>query len=40
VRALPDYERLTASLKEGDRVTVLVQRGPQALFVAFTVARG
>ena len=40
VRALADYERLTASLKEGDRVTVLIQRGPQSMFVAFTVARG
>jgi serine protease Do len=40
VRTLPDFERLTRDLKEGDRVTVLLQRGQQALYVAFTVARG
>jgi hypothetical protein len=27
-------------VKEGDRITVLLQRGPQSLYVAFTVARG
>jgi serine protease Do len=40
VRTLPEYERLTKDLKEGDRITVLLQRGAQALYVAFTVARG
>jgi serine protease Do len=40
VRTLQDFERATKDLKEGDRVTVLLQRGPQALYVAFTVARG
>ena len=40
VRSLPDFERITRDIKEGDRVTVLLQRGPQALYVAFTVARG
>jgi serine protease Do len=40
VRGMPDFERATRDVKEGDRVTVLVQRGPQALYVAFTVARG
>jgi serine protease Do len=40
VRSMPDFERITREIKEGDRVTVLLQRGPQALYVAFTVARG
>jgi serine protease Do len=40
VRSLQEYERITKDVKEGDRVTVLLQRGAQALYVAFTVARG
>jgi S1-C subfamily serine protease len=40
VRGVPDFERVLRTLKEGDRVTVLLQRGQQALYVAFTVARG
>jgi serine protease Do len=40
VRTLQEFERLTKDLKEGDRITVLLQRGAQALYVAFTVARG
>jgi len=40
VRSVQEFERATRELKEGDRVTVLLQRGPQALYVAFTVARG
>ena len=40
VRSVQDFERATRNLKEGDRVTLLLQRGPQALYVAFTVARG
>jgi serine protease Do len=40
VRSLQEYERITRDVKEGDRITVLLQRGPQALYVAFTVARG
>jgi serine protease Do len=40
VRTLQEYERLTKDLKDGDRITVLLQRGAQALYVAFTVARG
>jgi hypothetical protein len=40
VRGLPDFERVTREVKEGDRITVLLQRGQQALYVAFTVARG
>jgi len=40
VRSMQDFERATRDLKEGDRVTLLLQRGSQALYVAFTVARG
>ncbi|HEV8471871.1 MAG TPA: PDZ domain-containing protein, partial [Methylomirabilota bacterium] len=40
VRSMSDYERLTKDVKEGDRLTVLLQRGPMSLYVAFTVARG
>ncbi len=40
IRGMGDFERLTKDLKEGDRVTVLLQRGPMSLYVAFTVARG
>jgi serine protease Do len=40
VRNLQDFERVTKDVKEGDRVTVLLQRGQQALYVAFTVAKG
>jgi serine protease Do len=40
VRGVQDFERAIRDLKEGDRVTVLLQRGQQALYVAFTVARG
>jgi serine protease Do len=40
VKALGDYERLTKELKAGDRVTVLLQRGPMSLYVAFTLSRG
>ena len=40
VRSVQDFERATKDLKDGDRVTVLLQRGQQALYVAFTVARG
>jgi serine protease Do len=40
IRSVPDYERVTQGLKPGDRVTVLLQRGPQSLYVAFTVAKG
>jgi len=40
VRGVQDFERATKDLKDGDRVTVLLQRGQQALYVAFTVARG
>jgi serine protease Do len=40
VRGIPDFEKATKDVKDGDRVTVLLQRGPQSLYVAFTVARG
>ena len=40
VRGLADFERLVRSLKEGDRVMLLLQRGTAALFVAFTIGRG
>ncbi len=40
VRSLADYERLTRDVKDGDRLTLLLQRGQMSLYVAFTVARG
>ncbi len=40
VRTISDFERLTREVKEGDRLTVLLQRGPMSLYVAFTVGRG
>jgi serine protease Do len=40
VRSLPDFEKATKDVKEGDRVTLLLQRGPQSLYVAYTVGRG
>src|SRR6266508_322769 len=40
IRSVQDYERATQGIKSGDRVTVLLQRGPQSLYVAFTVAKG
>jgi len=41
VRSMNDYERLTKDVKEGDRLTVLLQRGQMSLYVAFTAsARG
>jgi serine protease Do len=40
VRSVADFERLTRDLKDGDRVTLLLQREQSALFVAFTLGRG
>jgi serine protease Do len=40
VVSLADFERLTKDVKDGDRLTVLLQRGPMSLYVAFTVGRG
>jgi hypothetical protein len=37
VRSLADFEAATSGLKAGERVTLLLQRGSSALFVAFTV---
>ena len=39
VRTLADFERLTKDTKEGDRLTVLLQRGQMSLYVAFSVAK-
>jgi serine protease Do len=36
VRSMADYERLTKDVKDGDRLTVLLQRGQMSLYVAFT----
>src|SRR5262245_20999186 len=40
IRTIGDFEKVTKELKEGDRMTVLLQRGPMSLYVAFTVGRG
>jgi serine protease Do len=40
IRAIGDFEKATKDLKDGDRMTVLLQRGPMSLYVAFTVGRG
>jgi len=40
VRSLADFEQATRGFKEGDRVTLLLQREQTALFVAFTLGRG
>jgi serine protease Do len=40
VRNQADYDRLVKDVKDGDRLTVLLQRGPMSLYVAFTVGRG
>jgi serine protease Do len=40
VRSLGDFERITKDVKDGDRLTLLLQRGPMSLYVAFTVGRG
>ena len=40
VRSLQDFEKLTKDAREGDRLTVLLQRGPMSLYVAFTVGKG
>jgi serine protease Do len=39
VRTMGDFERLTKDTKEGDRLTVLLQRGQMSLYVAFSVAK-
>jgi serine protease Do len=40
VGTIADFEKATRDLKDGDRLTVLLQRGPMSLYVAFTVGRG
>jgi len=40
VKTMADFERLTRDMKEGDPLTVLLQRGPMSLYVAFRVGRG
>jgi len=40
IKGLPDYDRLTREAKDGDRLTVLLQRGQMSLYVAFTIGRG
>src|SRR5437899_3452266 len=36
IRSQSDFDRLTKDVKEGDRLTLLLQRGPMSLYVAFT----
>ena len=40
VTVLADFERLTRSLKEGDKLTMRLQRGQASMYVAFTLGRG
>jgi serine protease Do len=40
VRSMADFDKVTKEVKEGDRLTVLLQRGPMSLYVAFTVGKG
>jgi serine protease Do len=40
VRSLSDFEKLTKDVKDGDRLTLLLQRGQSSLYVAFTIGRG
>jgi serine protease Do len=40
VKSLADYQRITKDVKEGDRLTLLLQRGGMSLFVAVNVSRG
>ena len=37
---MADWDRLVKDAKPGDRLTVLLQRGPMSLYVAFTIDRG
>src|SRR3989304_1619029 len=40
VGSLGDFERLTGSLKEGDKLTMRLPVGPMLMYVAFTLGRG
>jgi serine protease Do len=39
VKSMADFEKLTKDAKDGDRLTVLLQRGVMSLYVAFTVGK-
>jgi serine protease Do len=39
VQSMADFERLTKDVKEGDRLTLLLQRGQMSLYVAFTATK-
>jgi serine protease Do len=40
IRSMADFDKVAKDVKEGDRLTVLLQRGPMSLYVAFTVGKG
>jgi serine protease Do len=40
VRTMADFDKLTKDVKEGDRLTLLLQRGPMSLYVAFSAGKG
>jgi S1-C subfamily serine protease len=40
VKTMADFEKLTREIKEGDNLTILIQRGAMSLYVAFRVGRG
>lgn len=40
VRTIADFERLTKQVREGDRVTILLQRGPAAFYVSLSAIAG
>ncbi|MGH7303605.1 MAG: Do family serine endopeptidase [Candidatus Rokuibacteriota bacterium] len=40
VKTMADFERFTRDMKDGDPLTVLLQRGAMSLYVAFRVGRG
>jgi serine protease Do len=39
VRTMADFDKLTKDVKEGDRLTLLLQRGPMSLYVAFSAGK-
>jgi serine protease Do len=40
VRTITDFERMTKDVKEGERLRLLLQRGPLSLYVAFVASKG
>jgi serine protease Do len=40
VKTMADFDKLTREMKEGDNLTILIQRGAMSLYVAFRVGRG